>query len=576
MRMPVQVGHRDGRAATISLRARDGRAAQRISRIDFIRNSERALRDAALQATLGTAMPAFREKRAAAAAEVPEWESLRATAAQIKDHALEHLDGYLDQLEAQVVAGGGVVHWAADAAEASRIVVDLARARGVRRVVKGKSMTTEEIALNAALEAAGVTAVETDLGEYIIQLAGEAPSHLIAPALHRSMASIADLFAAKLGVPRYEQPEALALAARQRLREDFLAAEMGISGVNFAAADTGTLVVVENEGNIRLTSTCPRIHVAVMGIEKVIPRLADLGVFLRLLARSATGQRASVYVSLLTGPRRPGEADGPDELHLVILDNGRTRLLADSELREVLRCIRCGACQNACPVYQRAGGHAYGAVYGGPIGAVITPVLEGLPRAGVLPFASTLCGACLEACPVKIDIPRMLVSLRERAVRAGKAEPAGQVERNGQVERVAQAERSGRVEGTGQVERAAQTGWLDRLFARGWTFVMGSPARLRFAAALGRLLQRVAVRRGMIERLPYPLSGWTAHRAAPPLAAVPFRDAWASRLRGSRGLPGSRGPGAGRGARTSRNNAGGGRPSSDDSHRGSRSQEGIR
>jgi L-lactate dehydrogenase complex protein LldF len=389
-------------------------------------------------------------------------------------------------------------------------------------VVKGKSMTTEEIAINPALEAAGVTVVETDLGEYIIQLAGESPSHLIAPALHRSMASIADLFSARLGVPRYEQPEDLALAARQSLRGGFLAAEMGISGVNFAAADAGTLVVVENEGNIRLTSTCPRIYVAVMGIEKVVPRLADLGAFLRLLARSATGQRASVYVSLLTGPRRPGEADGPEELHLVILDNGRTRLLADPELREALRCLRCGACQNACPVYQRAGGHAYEAVYGGPIGAVITPVLEGLPRAGMLPFASTLCGACLEACPVKIDIPRMLVELRARAVGAGGAATVGPD---------ARAERD---------LRAGRAAWLDRLFARGWTAAMRSSSRLRFAGGLGRLLQRVVVRRGRIERLPYPLSGWTAYRSAPPLAAAPFRDVWARRLQG-RDRPGGSG-----------------------------------
>jgi L-lactate dehydrogenase complex protein LldF len=253
-------------------------------------------------------------------------------------------------------------------------------------------------------------------------------------------------------------------------------------------AETGTIVIVENEGNARLTTSHPRIHVAVMGIEKVVPRLADLGVLLRLLARSSTGQRASVYVSLITGPRRPGEADGPDEFHLVILDNGRTRLLADPELREALRCIRCGACLNVCPIFERAGGHAYESVYSGPIGAVITPVFEGLTRAGDLPFASTLCGACAEVCPVRIDLPRMLAELRGRAVRAGR------------------------------------TPLLDRAFAAGWSFVMGSPARLRVFGAGARVLQRLFVRRGRIERLPFPLSGWTAHRTAPLLAPRPYRD----------------------------------------------------
>lgn len=459
-------------------------------RIDMIGNSERALRDLPLQQALGRAMPAMRALRDAAAAQVPEWEALRDAAARIKDHALAHLDVYLERLEAQVTAGGGVVHWAADAAEARRIIAGLARARGVRRVVKGKSMTTEEIVLNPALEAAGIAVVETDLGEYVAQLAGEPPSHLIAPIIHKPTAAVAALLHEKLGIPLYERPEDLTQAAREALRGEFLRAEMGISGVNFAVAETGTLVVVENEGNIRLCVSRPRIHVAIMGIEKVLPRLADLGVFLRLLARSGTGQRASVYVSLLTGPRRPGEADGPDELHLVIVDNGRARLLADPDLREALRCIRCGACLNACPVYQRAGGHAYASVYSGPIGAVITPGLEGLVRAGELPFASTLCGACAEVCPVKIDLPRMLLVLRSRAVREGMA------------------------------------GRLDRLFARAWTFAMRSPGRLRAAGRLGRLLQRLLVRRGRIEALPYPFSGWTAHRAAPPLAAVPFRERW--------------------------------------------------
>ena len=469
------------------------RQAGAVPRIDMIGNSERAVRDMALQRTLRVAMPAFRRQRDAAAAEIPDWEDLRTAAAAIKDHALAHLGAYLTQLEAQVAARGGVVHWAADAAEARRIITNLARGRAVRRVVKSKSMTTEEIGMNPALEAAGIEVTETDLGEFIIQLAGEKPSHVVVPALHWSVAAVAGLFSAKLGSTSSDRPEDLAREARHALRARFLAADMGISGVNFAVAETGTVAIVENEGNARLTTTRPRIHVAIMGIEKVIPRLADLGVMLRLLAPSATGQRASVYVSLITGPRRPGEADGPDEFHLVILDNGRTRLLADPGFRESLRCIRCGACMNVCPVFERAGGHAYGSVYPGPIGAVITPAFEGLDRAGELPFASTLCGACAEVCPVKIDLPGMLLELRARVVRTGRA------------------------------------GWLDRLFALGWTFAMASARRLRVLARAGRSIQRLMVRRGRIERLPYPLAGWTAYRTAPPLAAQSFRDWWASR-----------------------------------------------
>ncbi|MDR7420002.1 MAG: LutB/LldF family L-lactate oxidation iron-sulfur protein [Armatimonadota bacterium] len=459
-------------------------------RIDMIGNARRALQDPALQQQLRRAMPSFRRQRDAAVAEVADWEYLRSTAAAIKDHALAHLDRYLTELEMQVAVRGGVVHWAADAADARRIIVDLARRRGIRRVVKSKSMTTEEIHLNPALEREGIVVVETDLGEYIVQLAGETPSHIVAPVVHKSVEAVADLFAAKLHAPRHERPEELAGVARQTLRAEFLAADMGVSGVNFAVAETGTIVVVENEGNARLTTSRPRIHVAVMGLEKVVPRLADLGVMLSLLARSSTGQRASVYVSLLSGPRRPGEPDGPDELHLVILDNGRTRLLGDPDLRAALRCIRCGACLNICPVFERAGGHAYGAVYSGPIGAVITPVYEGLDRAGELPFASTLCGACAEVCPVKIDLPRMLAELRGRAVRAGHATN------------------------------------LDRLFARAWTLLMERPARLWIAGKIGRTLQRVAVRGRRIDRLPYPLSGWTAHRVAPPLATQSFREWW--------------------------------------------------
>lgn len=465
-------------------------------RIDMIGNSERSVRDAVLQRRLRVALPSFRQQRDAAVAQVPEWEELRAMGAGIRNHLLANLEAYLVQLEGQVTACGGTVHWAADAAAARRIAADLARARGVRRAVKSKSMTTEEIRLNPALEAAGIEVVETDLGEYVLQLAGEPPSHIVAPIVHKPVEAVSELFTAKLGVPRYDRPEDLALVARKTLRAKFLTAEMGISGVNFAVAETGTIAIVENEGNARLTTACPRLYVAIMGIEKVLPRLVDLGVMLRLLAPSATGQRASVYVSLITGPRRPGEHDGPEELHLIILDNGRTRLLADPRLWESLRCIRCAACMNVCPVFERAGGHAYGSVYPGPIGSVITPGFEGLDRAGELPFASTLCGACAEVCPVKIPLPDLLLELRSRAVGEGKV------------------------------------GWFDRLFAWGWTFMMGSANRLRLVGGAARMLQPLVVRRGRINRLPPPLGGWTAHRIAPPLAPQSFRSRWAVRRRG--------------------------------------------
>ncbi|MDR7543217.1 MAG: LutB/LldF family L-lactate oxidation iron-sulfur protein [Armatimonadota bacterium] len=465
-------------------------------RIDMIGNSEAALRDAALQRALRVALPSFRQQRDAAAAEVPEWEALRAAAAAIKEEALRHLAVYLTQFEAQVAACGGVVHWAEDAADARRIIVEVARRRGVRLAVKSKSMTSEEIDLNPALEAAGIRVVETDLGEFIVQLAGERPSHIVVPALHKDPDAVAGLFARRLGVRSTGQPQDLARVAREALRAEFLAAGMGISGANFAVAETGTLVVIENEGNARLATTQPPLHVAVMGLEKIVPRLADLGVMLRLLARSATGQRASVYVSLLTGPRRAGEADGPQELHVILLDNGRTRLLADPDLREALRCIRCGACSNVCPVFERTGGHAYGTVYSGPIGAVISPAYLGLERAGELPFASTLCGACAEVCPVKIALPRLLLELRCRVVEAG------------------------------------QVGRLDRLLARTWTATMATPGRVRVLGRVGRLLQRLVARRGRIERLPYPLQGWTAHRVAPPLAPQAFRDRWPARAPG--------------------------------------------
>src|SRR5882724_5506808 len=378
----------------------------------FDANARAALNDVQLRGALRNATSLFGKRRLAAANSLPDWEDLRTQARSIKDHTLLNLEKYLDEFTANAEAAGAQIHWARDAAEANSIVCRLAQERKVRLIVKSKSMTTEEIHLNAALEAAGVEALETDLGEYIIQLAGETPSHIIAPAIHKTRHQIADLFVEKLGIAPTDDIPTLTITARRVLREKFGAADIGVSGVNFGVAETGTILILENEGNIRLTTSLPKTHIAVMGIEKVIPTFADLEVFLKLLPRSGTGQHLTAYQSLITGTKRSPGQEGPDELHIVLLDNGRSKMLAHRITRQSLACIRCGACLNACPVYQQIGGHAYGSVYPGPIGAVITPQLFGLAKAAQLPYASSLCGACREVCPVKIDIPELLLYLR--------------------------------------------------------------------------------------------------------------------------------------------------------------------
>ncbi len=389
----------------------------------FRDNAKRALADDRLALALGRATTQFVAKRAAAVAEVPDFERLRSLCAAVKAHTLEHLDVYLERFADALTAAGGRVHFAADATEANAIVVGLAQARGVRSAVKGKSMVSEEIGLNAALEHAGITPYETDLGEYILQLEDDVPSHIIGPAIHKTREQITALFHERLGTPKDATVAQLAAAARAELRARFLGADMGITGANFLVAESGAVVLVENEGNIRLSTSVPRVHVAVVGLEKLIPRRSDLAAFLTLLPRSATGQRASSYVSVLEGPRRPGEPDGPDELHVVLVDNGRSAVLADPKLRDALRCIRCGACLNACPVYRQVGGHAYGWVYSGPIGAILDPGLLGLERTKDLPQASSLCGACGEVCPVKIPIPDLLVEHRKRSAQRGLGLP---------------------------------------------------------------------------------------------------------------------------------------------------------
>jgi len=462
---------------------------------EFRKTAQVALDDAEVQANLGRLYSGFSKGREREAAATPGWEEMRERAQAIKTHTVANLDHYLEMAEANVTRAGGHVYFASDADAASRYVLDLARAKGVKVAIKGKSMLSEEMGLNERLADEGVEAVETDLGEYIIQLRDETPYHIIVPAVHLSKDDVSEVFTEKLGTPHYDSPEELAGVARARLRSKFVEADMGITGVNFLVAETGTVVLVTNEGNGRMCTSMPRIHVAIMGMEKVIPSMDDLGMFLRLLIRSATGQHISSYVTTVDGPRQADDEDGPEEFHLVVVDNGRSRMLADPELREALNCIRCGACLNACPVYRKVGGHAYGWVYSGPIGAVVSPMLTGLADAKDLPFASSLCGACREACPVKINLPRMLLRLR-REVTEGTTFPDQR-----------------------------RVSLFEKIAMKGWRLSVANGFTLGLANRLARLAQRPFRRGGHLTRLPPPLSGWTRSRNFPAVA-VPFRDRW--------------------------------------------------
>ncbi|HEX5053952.1 MAG TPA: LutB/LldF family L-lactate oxidation iron-sulfur protein [Planctomycetota bacterium] len=471
--------------------------AEHLPMQQFPANARAALQNDTQRGALRAAATVFGERQKKTVAGNPDWQHWRSTARAVKDHTLLHLDHYLVAFERQALARGTRVHWARDAAEATGIVLGLVRAAGATLCVKAKSMTTEEVRLNEALEHAGIEAVETDLGEWIQQLAGEVPFHIVVPAIHKTEAQIAALFADKVGTPPHADAAALTAAARERLRQKFARAGVGISGANFAIAETGSLLILENEGNIRLTTSVPRVHIALVGIEKVLPRLADLDVFLRLLPRSGTGQTLTTYQSLLTGPKaRPGD-EGPDEVHVVLLDNGRSRMLAEEVTRQSLACIRCGACLNVCPVYQQVGGHAYGSVYPGPIGAVVTPQLVPLARAAQLPFASTLCGACRDVCPVAIDIPRLLLHLRQRVREGSPQAPAA----------------------------APQRG--ERLAMRLLAWLLRSPRIYRFAAGTARWCRWLEP---VWHHLP-PLSRWRAGRSVPCLAPRDFRRLWRQRSR---------------------------------------------
>ncbi|MET8507495.1 lactate utilization protein B [Streptomyces sp. NPDC004787] len=444
-----------------------------------------------LRANLRNATRTIRDKRARAVAELPDWAELREAGRRIKDHTLRHLDRYLVQLEESVTAAGGTVHWAADAAEANRIVAELVKETGETEVVKVKSMASQEIGLNEALAAEGIRAYETDLAELIVQLGDDRPSHILVPAIHRNRGEIRDVFRSEMaawGRPAPDDltdtPAELAEAARLHLREKFLRARVGVSGANFMVAETGTLVVVESEGNGRMCLTLPETLISVVGIEKVVPTWRDLEVFLQTLPRSSTAERMNPYTTMWTGTT---DGDGPRAFHLVLFDAGRTDVLADATGRQALRCIRCSACLNVCPVYERAGGHAYGSVYPGPIGAILTPQLRGTASAvdASLPYASSLCGACYEVCPVAIDIPEVLVHLRERVAGAG---------------------------GPGhRLERAAMK-------AAGW--VLDRPGLL---AAGERLASRTRALHP--KRLP-GAGAWTESRDLPEVPAESFRDWW--------------------------------------------------
>jgi L-lactate dehydrogenase complex protein LldF len=463
---------------------------------EFKENAHRALGDSELQKALGHVRQNFIDKRKAAADRLPEFEALRDAAADLKDHVLANLDLYLETYESRVRASGGHVHFARNSVEACRTIVDICKSHGAKSVTKGKSMVSEEIGLNAAIEAAGMIAVETDLGEYIIQLRHETPSHIIAPAVHLTKEQVEKDFRREhthLDANRdLSEPVQLLTEARTILREKFLAADVGITGANFLVAETGTSIIVTNEGNGDLTQTLPKVHIVIASIEKIVPTLEDTSLLMRVLARSATGQDMSVYTTLSTGPRRAEDPDGPQHYHVVLVDNGRSAMLG-TEFEDMLRCIRCGACMNHCPVYHAIGGHAYGWVYPGPMGSVLTPSLIGVDKGGHLPNASTFCGRCESVCPVKIPLPKLMRHWRER-----------------------------------EFERHL-TPAVQRFGLGLWAFFARRPALYRLTTSLAmRALARISGDRGRFTSLPFT-KGWTQTRDLPAPAGQTFQAQWRAR-----------------------------------------------
>lgn len=463
-------------------------------RAPYKRRVKQALSDGGLRTALDRATGRLSERRAQAMVAV-DAERLDDEARAIREDAIAHLPNLLEQLERNLTANGCQVHWARDAAEAAQTVRGIARERQVRRVVKSKSMVTEEIGLNDVLEEAGIAVVESDLGEYIAQLADEPPSHILAPVIHKRIEDIGELFQRELGMKPTDDPADMCATARRALRSEFLRADMGISGCNFAVAETGTICIVTNEGNGRMVTSMPRVYVAVVGIEKVVRNIEDAVLLWQTASRNATGQAVSVYFSMSSGPRRPGHADGPEEMHVVLLDNGRLRIL-ERGYADVLLCIRCSACVNACPVYREIGGHAYGETpYSGPIGAVLTPLLaEDMSSACELPYASSLCGLCRDVCPVKIDLPRLLLDLRRDLTDSGASST---------LERAASRSYAHTMLRAPRYERATRAArWLGRLFARG---------------------------RETLSALPPPFSAWTRTRDFPTPPSKSFRELWRER-----------------------------------------------
>jgi L-lactate dehydrogenase complex protein LldF len=459
----------------------------------FNERGRRAVRDKELHDSVALFTGKAVAGRNAVLDALPEAPELRERAYHIKQQTMANLDRYLEQMADAVEERGGKVCFAKDGEDVVRYVGDLARRRGTKVITKSKSMATEEIELNHRLEEdyadLDLEIVETDLGEWIAQLAGDTPSHIVGPILHMNRRQVTDVLSDAAGEKLPPDIEALGSFARKRLREKFLAADIGISGANFGVAETGTIATITNEGNARLVTSVPPVHVVVMGIEKMIPRFSDLSVFVRLLGRSGTGQKITVYTNFITGPRGEGELDGAEEFHLILLDNGRSKLLG-TEFEEALYCIRCGACLNVCPVYRQTGGHAYGSTYSGPIGAVITPLLKGDEEAKDLPHASSLCGACWEACPVGIPLHELLLKLRNRQVDEGLANKAQEIA------------------------------------FKGFENTMRSPALYKISGKAGRVAQKPLLREGSVRPLPGPTSAWTNSRDLPPLAEKPFRELW--------------------------------------------------